>query len=85
MGGVTIGDGAIVAAGAVVTNDVPPYAIVGGVLAKIIRFRFEEEEIDTLLKIKWWDWPSEKIKDNAKKLWNVKGFIEEFGAAYEDM
>jgi chloramphenicol O-acetyltransferase type B len=55
MDGVTIGDGAIVAAGAVVTHDVPPYAIVGGVPAKIIKYRFSQEIIDKLLALKWWD------------------------------
>ncbi len=55
MQGVTIGDGAIVAAGALVNKDVPPYAIVGGVPAKIIGYRFEEEERNFLLGLKWWD------------------------------
>lgn len=53
--GVTICDGAIVAAGSVVTKDVPPYAIVGGVPAKIIRYRFDPEMINRLLKLQWWD------------------------------
>ena len=61
LAGVTIGDGAIVAARAVVTKDVPPYTIVGGVPAKAIRKRFSDLEIARLLELKWWDWPPEKI------------------------
>ncbi len=55
--GVTIGDGAVVAAGAVVVKDIPPYAIVGGVPAKIIKFRHNEELIEALIESQWWNWP----------------------------
>lgn len=60
--GVTIGDGAIVAAGAVVVKDVPPYAIVGGVPAKTIRLRFPEAIVERLLKIRWWEFDHQGIK-----------------------
>jgi hypothetical protein len=63
LSGVTIGDGAVVAAGAVVTKDVPPYAIVGGNPAKVIRHRHTEEQIAALLEIKWWDWPEKEIRE----------------------
>ena len=55
-GGVTIGDGAIVAAHAVVVKDVPPYAVVGGVPARVIKYRFDEDAIKDLLEIKWWNY-----------------------------
>jgi virginiamycin A acetyltransferase len=61
MPGVTIGDGAIIATASVVTKNVPPYAIVGGNPASVLRYRFDEETIRRLLSLKWWDWDVAKI------------------------
>ena len=76
---VKIGNGAIIGSGSVVTKDVPPYAIVGGNPAKIIRYRFAPEIIQALNKIKWWYWPLEKVKANRQYMENVEEFIARFG------
>ena len=68
MAGVTIGDGAIIGARALVTKDVPPYTIVGGIPAKTIRKRFSDEVISQLLEIKWWDWEMDRIEKNLEQI-----------------
>ncbi|MES9994646.1 CatB-related O-acetyltransferase [Desulfovibrio aminophilus] len=68
LSGVRIGDGAIIGARAVVTKDVQPYAIVGGVPAKEIRKRFDDKTLGKLLELRWWDWPYERIKSNLPAL-----------------
>lgn len=75
-GGVCIGDGAVIAMGAIVTKDIPPYAIVGGVPAKVIKYRFSEEQIESLLKIRWWDKPDEWLISNADFFENIDIFVE---------
>jgi virginiamycin A acetyltransferase len=64
--GVTIGDGAVVAANSVVTTDVPPYAIVAGTPAKVLKYRFSPEIIEKLLEIQWWNWPVARITQNKE-------------------
>jgi acetyltransferase-like isoleucine patch superfamily enzyme len=76
IGGVTIGDGAIIAAGAVVTKDIPPYAIVGGVPGKVIKYRFDKEEIVFLLRWKWWNLETEIIRKNFLLFHDVKKLMK---------
>ncbi len=79
MSGITIHDGAVVAAMSVVTKDVPPYAIVGGNPAKIIGYRFSAEQIQKLLTIRWWHWETERLENNAP--WfreKIEAFIQQF-------
>ncbi|MDF2656799.1 MAG: acetyltransferase [Bacillota bacterium] len=70
MPGVHIGDGAIVAANSVVVKDVPPYCIAGGNPCRTLKKRFDDELINYLLAIKWWDWSPRKIFDNLEALCN---------------
>jgi acetyltransferase-like isoleucine patch superfamily enzyme len=78
--GVTIGDGAVVGANSVVTKDVAPYAIVGGVPAKHIRYRFPIETIERLIALRWWDWSDDKVKVEAEALAGpIDGFLSRHG------
>lgn len=73
--GVHIGDGSIIAAGAVVTKDVTPYAIVGGVPAKVIKYRFNKEQIKKLLELKWWDRDVSWLKNNTGLIRDINMFL----------
>lgn len=75
-GGITIGDGAVVAANSVVTKDVPPYAIVAGIPAKVIKYRFASDVIQELLKIQWWNYQYVDLPDN-NKCDDIEFFIRE--------
>ena len=68
LSGVRVGDGAVLAARAVVTKDIPPYAIAAGCPAKVIKYRFTKKTRKKLLELRWWDWPEEKIQRNVKLL-----------------
>lgn len=78
MGGLHIGDGAIVCAGAVVTKNIPPYAIVGGIPARIIKYRYSQEDINFLMKLKWWEQPTEWLANNWELLNDIKRLKEKF-------
>ena len=77
-GGVTIGDGAVIAAGSVVSKDVEPYSIVGGAPSKHIKYRFTENQIKRLLDLQWWNWPIDKIAENYSDFSNVEKFLKKY-------
>jgi acetyltransferase-like isoleucine patch superfamily enzyme len=85
VSGVTIGTGAVVATQSVVTRDVPPYAIVGGIPAKQIGQRFADDQIAALLRIAWWDWPLDTIKERVDLISSpdIDGFIARFDPALQ--
>jgi len=76
LDGAEIGDGAIVAAGSVVSGKIPPYAIVGGMPARLIRIRFDEETVAQLLRDRWWDLNFETLRDNSKAFESVDAYRE---------
>lgn len=78
FGGVRIGNGAVIGAGAVVAKDIPAYAIAVGNPAKVIKYRFSKDIIEKLQKIKWWNWPEEKIKENLILMRDVEAFCDKF-------
>lgn len=78
LNNVTIGDGAVIAAGSIITKDVPPYAVMGGV-NKLIKYRFDEKTIDGLQKLKWWEWDDAKIFASLKLWHNPQSFLKEYG------
>lgn len=75
LGGITVGDGAIIASNAFVNKDVPPYAIVGGTPAKVIGKRFEDNQIEWLEEFAWWDKDEDWIRENADQFENIDGFM----------
>ena len=77
--GAKIGDGVIAGAGAVITQDVPDYAIVGGVPAKILRYRYTPEQIEALKRIQWWNWSDDEIRERYEDLYlPIEVFVEKY-------
>ena len=81
MPGIEIGHGAVIGTRAVVTRDVEPYAVVGGVPARTIRHRFPPEQVEALLRIRWWDWPDDQIRAAVPLL--SSGDIDTFLERYD--
>jgi virginiamycin A acetyltransferase len=83
MPGVRIGHGAVVATGAVVVDDVPDYAIVGGNPARVIRRRFSDEDVERLLAIAWWDWPAELVTEHVPAI--MAGSVDDLEAVWKSV
>jgi acetyltransferase-like isoleucine patch superfamily enzyme len=81
LSGVNIGDGAVIGAGSVVTKDIPSYAIAAGNPCRVIKYRFDEETINKLLKMKWWNWSDDKVKENIHLICSnsMDAFMRKFG------
>jgi acetyltransferase-like isoleucine patch superfamily enzyme len=81
LSGVAVGDGAVIGADSCVTRSIPPYAIVAGNPAVVLRRRFDQSTIEALLEIRWWDWSDEKIADNVMYLCSadIAGFVRRHG------
>lgn len=78
MDGVTVGDGAIIAAKSLVNRDVPPYAVVGGIPARVIKYRFEPDIIEKLLEMKWWNWSDDQLRRSAGAFSRPMEFLGQF-------
>lgn len=84
LDGITVGDGAIIGAGAVVSKDIPPYAIAVGCPIQVIKYRFNENQIQALLRIKWWDFSFEKLQDIELLFFDVDSFINKYDTLYNN-
>ena len=83
--GANIGNGVIAAAGAVITKDIPDYAVVAGVPARIIRYRYEPEQIKALNRIAWWDWTDEEIRSRHDDFYlSAEEFIKKYDPCYSE-
>jgi len=78
LDGTTINDGAVIGAGAVVSKDIPPYAIAVGCPIKVIKYRFNQNQIDELLRIKWWEFSEDKLQDIERMFFDIDKFIEKY-------
>lgn len=81
MSSLTIGDGAVVGAGAIVTKDVPPYGVAVGVPARLIRYRFDHDTIEELLKIAWWDWEHDRLLESIDEMHDVRAMLSRNNAS----